>query len=713
MRQPDLQPLKGPAQAAAARERSSVDAESFRLMVEAVRDYAILMLDPDGRVESWNAGAERIKGYAAGEIVGEHFTRFYTPEDREAGLPERLLAAAREDGRVDDEGWRLRKDGSRFWASVVITAMRDQAGELRGYGKVTRDLTERHEAEQRLRASEERFHAAFAHAPVGVALVGLRGKDRGRLIQTNAALGRIVGRAEGDLDDTMLMNLEHPDGRRVTRELLERVDSGHSIRLEMRFVHRAGREIWVLVSSTPIPVPDGEPEYCVTQVLDVSDRKRFEGQLRYLADHDALTGLYNRHRFESELARVVAETQRYGRQNALLTLDLDGFKFVNDRLGHAVGDQLVQRIAGLLRDTVRSTDIVARLGGDEFAIILQEAGEEDAIAISEKILESVRHRAVVSRKTGLAKVTTSIGITIFDADCTLNAEELVIEADVAMYDAKESGRDRFSVYDRATNRREVVSKRHSWLERIRSAIDEDRFVLHAQPIKGICANGIARYELLLRMPDDHGDLIPPGAFLYNAERFDLMGDIDRWVLAHAIGLLHEHTRAGNQISLNVNLSGKSMNDPQLAGDLEAMLAKHPVPADRLIIEVTETAAIVNIERARELAAELRALGCAFALDDFGAGFASFYYLKHLDFDYLKIDGEFIENLLDTASDQLVVKAVVEIARGLGTQTIAEFVGSDAAVELLRELGVDYGQGYHLGRPGPLELILPKLPSTVV
>lgn len=522
-------------------------------MVEGVRDYAILMLDLHGRVASWNVGAERIKGYPAEEILGEHFTRFYTPADREAGLPERLLAAAREDGRVDDEGWRVRKDGSRFWASVVITAMRDEAGELRGYGKVTRDLSERHEAENRLRASEERFHAAFEHAPIGLAIVGLRGRDRGLLLQTNAALAKIVGWEEGELDGTMLMTLEHPDGRRVTRELLERVDSGHSIRLEMRFVHRAGREIWVLVSSTPIPVPGGDPEFCVTQVLDVSERKRFEGQLRYLADHDPLTGLFNRHRFEGELGRIVAETQRYGRQNALLTLDLDGFKFVNDRLGHAVGDQLVQRIAGLLHDTVRSTDIVARVGGDEFAIVLQEAGEQEAIVIAEKVLESVRHRAVVSRKTGPAKITTSIGITVFDADCTLTAEELVIEADVAMYDAKDNGRDCCSVYDRALNRREVVSKRHSWLERIRSVIDEDRFVLHAQPIRGICANAIPCYELLLRMPDGHGDLIPPGAFLYNAERFDLMGDIDRWVLAHAIELLHEHTRAGNQLSLNVNL----------------------------------------------------------------------------------------------------------------------------------------------------------------
>jgi EAL domain-containing protein (putative c-di-GMP-specific phosphodiesterase class I) len=204
--------------------------------------------------------------------------------------------------------------------------------------------------------------------------------------------------------------------------------------------------------------------------------------------------------------------------------------------------------------------------------------------------------------------------------------------------------------------------------------------------------------------------MPPGAFLSNAERFDLMGAIDRWVLRQAIELLDVHGRAGNDISLSVNLSGKTMNDDALPAELAGMLAMRPIEPDRLVIEVTETAAIVNIDRARELANDLRGLGCGFALDDFGSGFASFYYLKHLDFDFLKIDGEFIRKLSSTPTDQLVVRAVVDIARGLDTKTVAEFVGDADTVELLRSLGIDYGQGYHLGRPGPVNRVLPPLPD---
>jgi EAL domain-containing protein (putative c-di-GMP-specific phosphodiesterase class I) len=254
----------------------------------------------------------------------------------------------------------------------------------------------------------------------------------------------------------------------------------------------------------------------------------------------------------------------------------------------------------------------------------------------------------------------------------------------------------------------LAGERDPWFSRLRRALDEDRFVLHAQPIVPICSAGLPRYELLIRMLDDNGEIVPPGAFLLHAERFDLIGEIDRWVISEAVSLLHQHARVGNDFSLSVNLSGKTMNDLDLAGDLGEMLKARPIPPGRLVVEVTETAAIVNIERARELAQQLRQLGCLFALDDFGSGFSSFYYLKHLEFDYLKIDGEFITKLVSTETDQLLVQAVVGIARGLGTQTVAEFVGDTETVTLLEQLGVDYGQGFHLGRPAPVETLLPQL-----
>jgi EAL domain-containing protein (putative c-di-GMP-specific phosphodiesterase class I) len=240
--------------------------------------------------------------------------------------------------------------------------------------------------------------------------------------------------------------------------------------------------------------------------------------------------------------------------------------------------------------------------------------------------------------------------------------------------------------------------------RIHERGTEARFAL---PIIGICGNGRPRYELLLCLRTEDGDLIPPGAFM-NAERFGLMGDIDRWVLRSAIRLLHDHEQAGHDFCLAVNVSGKTMNHRSLADDLHAMLAELPIAPQRLTIEITETAAIVNIERACRLGCELRELGCQFALDDFGAVFSSFYYLKHLDFDYLKIDGEFIQKLPHTRNDQLVVTAVVDIAHGLNVKTIAEFVGDQDTADLLKVLGVDYEQGYHLGRPWPLADRLPAL-----
>jgi len=284
----------------------------------------------------------------------------------------------------------------------------------------------------------------------------------------------------------------------------------------------------------------------------------------------------------------------------------------------------------------------------------------------------------------------------------------MVEADIAMYEAKGNGRNQTSVYERDRDQRTGVVARQSWLERLKTAIGQERFELMAQPIRKICANGVDRYELLLRLRGDDDDLIPPGTFLYIAERLDLIQQIDRWVFAQAVMLLDECNRAGHDVSLSVNMSGKTLNDPVLLDDIEAIVGRRPVRSERLVVEVTETAAIVNIDKARHIAQGLRALGCQFALDDFGAGFASFYYLKHLEFDYLKIDGEFIKALILNPTDQLVVQSVVNIARGLGAKTVAEFVGDDATVQRLRELGVDYGQGYHLGRPRPVQEVLSVL-----
>ncbi len=700
-------------------ERELTDARDlFSGVLDAATETMILSTDADGVIRVFNRGAERMLGYRAQDVVGIAKPEiFHDPAEvaqraDEMGVQpsfEVFVKAARE-GRADSREWTfIRKDGSTLTVSLTITATRNTDGAVTGYIGVAVDVSEARAAELAKGQAERRFHAAFEHAPIGVALIDLRGSKRGSFIQTNPALTRLLGRQPGELDGMSIAHVTHPLDHDRLEDKLDALILGQSVTIEKRFVHADGHELWAMVSCTPIPADNGaEGEYAVAQIVDISERRRFEKQLRHLADHDALTGLYNRHRFESELERIVSDAHRYGRRAALLMLDLDGFKFVNDRFGHPVGDELVSRIGGLLRSTVRTTDVVARLGGDEFAIILQEAGEKQAVTVAENILDAIRRRGVVTQELRHARVTASVGITTLDQYCQLTGEELIVEADIAMYDAKAAGRNRHAVYDRSASRRETDSKHHAWLDRLRSAVDNDLFVLFAQQITDISGSGTTQFELLLRMRDEFGDLIPPAAFLYNAERFDLMGDIDRWVLRNAVKLLHDHHNAGNDISLAVNLSGKTMNDVALPADLAVMLAEHPIQEGRLIIEVTETAAIVNIDRARELARELRQMGCRFALDDFGAGFASFYYLKHLAFDYLKIDGEFIKKLTSTPTDQLVVRAVVEIAKGLGTETVAEFVGDEETLDMLRDFGVDYGQGFHLGRPGPLAENLPPL-----
>jgi diguanylate cyclase (GGDEF)-like protein len=473
-------------------------------------------------------------------------------------------------------------------------------------------------------------------------------------------------------------------------------------------MHGSGHFVWVLISATLLSDAEGSPSVAVTHVMDISDRKQFDGQLQHLADHDALTGLYNRRRFTEELEQSLKRSRRFDEPGAVLFLDLDGFKFVNDSLGHAAGDEMIIRVADLLGSTVRETDTLARVGGDEFAVLLPRCDTETASLVAEKLLAAVRLHGVTISENRHARISTSIGIAPFSGKEDLTADEVVVEADIAMYDAKEAGKDRCVVYERANGRRERLSVDQSWSQRLRQALENDRFVLHAQPIMPIASTGVPGFELLLRLADDHGDLILPGSFLSNAERFGVIDKIDQWVLGEAVRHLSRSHAAGNDLMLTVNVSGKTMGDARLGAYVERLLTEHPIRPDRLVIEITETAAIINIERAHRLAQELRALGCRMALDDFGAGFASFYYLKHLEFDYLKIDGEFIRNLCATPTDQLVVQAVVTVAAGLKTSTIAEFVGDDATLELLKDLGVSYGQGFHLGRPAALGQTLPYL-----
>ena len=444
---------------------------------------------------------------------------------------------------------------------------------------------------------------------------------------------------------------------------------------------------------------DGEVIGRVWSFRDATDSHRFLDRLRKLADNDALTGLFNRRRFEEELKREVASLRRREQPGALLVLDLDNFKFINDTLGHQAGDEVIARVARNVRERLRETDTLARLGGDEFAILLPEAGLEEARAVANSIIEAVRTLAVSAGGQQI-RVTASIGVTTF-GNRQIDGESLLVEADLAMYDAKAEGRDTVGLYTPMAVQRAQIESRLAWVGRVRGALDRELFTLYSQPVVSVPTGETVQHELLLRMLDN-GQVVLPGSFLASAERFGLMPAVDRWVVKEAVDLL---AATDPSLQLEVNVSGESIADDALTRALEDELARAGVDPARLIVEVVEQAAIANLDETRRFAQRVKQLGCQFALDDFGAGFGSFYYLKYLPFDYLKIDGDFIHSLPANRTDQLVVQAVADIARGLGKRTIAEFVGDDDTLALLQDCGVDLAQGYHLGRPGPADQLV--------
>jgi diguanylate cyclase (GGDEF)-like protein len=535
------------------------------------------------------------------------------------------------------------------------------------------------------RAAEERVALMGLITTTMAEGVCLLDPRAGTILYANPALERMLGYGAGELDgrSARLLGGLPPDGDW----------SG-----EVPCVTRAGTPVWCRANVSTFEHSEHGTLW-VTVLADITERKRHEAELERLVNRDPLTGLLNRRRFEEELVAQIARAQRYGARAALLALDLDNFKFVNDSLGHAAGDELIVRVADLLGRRLRHSDVVARLGGDEFAVLLPEASAADALRVAEALLASLRSEA----GAGLPRrVTASIGIALVEPHTESTAQAVLMAADIAMYDAKEEGGDQVAVYDHRRPRHTKMEDRLDWAERIRQAVDEDRFVLHAQRLLSLSDDERPRFELLVRLQETDGTLVAAGSFLPTAERFGLVADIDCWVVRRAIALLAAQQRAGTDVSLAVNLSARSVVDPRVAAVIERELAQSEADPRGLVLEIPERAAIEDLEHAQPFAERVGALGCELALDDFGAGFASFASLKNLDFDLVKIDGEFIADLAGDRTNQLVVRAVANMARELGKRTVAEFVGDERTLSMLRQYGIDYAQGYHVGRPVPLE-----------
>ncbi|TCO82346.1 diguanylate cyclase/phosphodiesterase [Plasticicumulans lactativorans] len=447
--------------------------------------------------------------------------------------------------------------------------------------------------------------------------------------------------------------------------------------------------------------------------LDNTERRGAESRLAWMADHDTLTGLPNRRRFQEELELMLNAAQRQGRVGALLLLDLDQFKYVNEADSHLSGDRLLKTIGSALAKELMLAELVARLGGDEFGVLVRDVDAEGAARVAAEINAIVSGvNCEVDGRTH--RITASIGVALFP-EHGQTVEELLANADLAMYQAKEAGRGHWHVFSEADRSREQLQNRVYWKDRVAQALAEDRFVLYFQPIMHIADGTIAHYEVLLRLLEDDGTVFAAGQFIDAAERTGMIHAVDRVVLSKAIHFLADINRRGIDVSFSLNLSGHSLNDADLLAHLQRELEASGVDTSRLIFEITETAAVGDFAQATSMILFIKSLGCRFALDDFGIGFSSFSYLKHFPVDYLKIDGSFIRQLAGSPDDQIIVKALNQIAAGFGKHTVAEYVESADTLALLREFGIDYAQGYYVSEPRSAEELfgLPLVPRSAL
>jgi diguanylate cyclase (GGDEF)-like protein/PAS domain S-box-containing protein len=659
----------------------------WRLSMDHLPDTAVLVLDRTLEVSLSTGGGARRQGLAT--AAGRQVDEVFSPEN--AALLQPLIAAAieGEEGVVELTAVET-GDEHEVWVSPLPGTTTTSGAAL----IMARDVSRDRARERELRASHDRVQRLFVDAPHGIAVLGRDGVVR----QVNPSLCVLLGRGEGELVGRPLADLGSAEDETIATLLADAADgdaaAGHA---DWTVVTPAGDEVHLSLSSTVLTSASGAAtagpqDEVLVNFADVSERFVYEQQLAHLADHDVLTGLANRRKFSAELDRHLAYCRRYGARGALLLIDLDHFKEVNDTLGHSAGDELLVGLADVLRRSVRASDVVARLGGDEFAVLLLESDLTGTELVAKNLVAAVRgHRT--SLGAAADAVTASVGAVVIEAPTT-SAEELLSDADALMYQAKNGGRDGWAVL-RSEDAQATAAP--TLTERLEEALAGEGFRLQLQPIWDVRAGRVTGAEALLRLGE--GDTaLSPGQFLPHAERSDLILAVDRWVVEHAVPLLARCQAVRPDFELAVNLSGRSVGDAVLERVILEALDRHGVDPHGLVLEVTETAAVSDLEAARGFAERVTATGCRFALDDFGAGFGSFHYLKNLPFDYVKIDGEFVTACDVNPADRAIVSSVVGIAHRLGKQAVAEFVTSPSILQVLEEEGVDFAQGHHIGRP---------------
>ncbi|WP_198670241.1 EAL domain-containing protein [Dyella sp. C9] len=631
------------------------------------------------------------------------------PRDRRAVM-RAVVAHVRRSHALDVEFRVPQPAGGVRWFHARGASTRDARGiALRTAGSVT-EITERRTADALLYAAKERAEVTLQSIGDAVITTDAQGRieylnpSAERLTRWHMELAR--GLPVSAICRFVTESTGEPAPDPIPQVLREQ--SAWSFGDKLVLAHSDGWSVAVDLTATPIRGRTGSIDGVVLVMRDVSRDREHAAQLAYQASHDGLTGLINRREFERRLARASRATHAGGPPFTVLYLDLDQFKVVNDTCSHAAGDELLRQVAALFARHVRGFDAVARLGGDEFVVLLEDCDAGAALTIAENLRAAINDEPFVFGERSFA-ITASIGLVSLDGE-QLAREDILGAADAACHLAKEKGRNRVQTYHLDNDEVAVRQSEMSWVSRIQAALAEGRFCLFAQDIADLREPGGPRHvELLLRMVSEDGLLIPPRAFIPAAERYGLMPSIDRWVVQSAFATLRQRldrdpARAPRLCA--INLSGNSLCEEGFAGFLRQQFNQFSIAPSMICFEITETAAISSLSRATTFIHEMRRLGCRFSLDDFGAGMSSFTYLKHLPVDFVKIEGSFVKDMIEDPIDFAMVEAINNIGHVTGKLTIAECVGSEALLQQVRKLGIDFAQGFALSLPRPFAMSPP-------
>lgn len=670
-------------------------------LVDACANDGVWDYDAASNRTTFSARWKAMLGYAPDELLDTpNWHRLVHPDD----LP-RVSQLMREHvsgkSKMFDSVHRLKhRDGEWRWVVSRVRAHVDAGGRLKRLIAVEFDITERKLYEEALFREKESAQITLQSIgdgvittdehgrveylnPVGETLTGWRLED---------AMGKAVDEIFRAFHEETCEPLENPLAVAVRR-----TRSIKSVR-PMLLIRRDGNELYVESTASPIRDGTGTVTGGVLVFHDVTEARELNRRLSYHASHDVLTGLVNRREFENRLERALKSARAKETSYALLHIDLDQFKIINDTCGHSAGDALLGQVGALLKSKVRWRDSLARLGGDEFGVLLESCALDEALRTAEVLREAVRNfRFQWEDRT--FRLGGSIGVVPLTPE-NADVASVLSAADSACHAAKEAGRNRVHCFEE--NDIDLMRRRREmqWAARINTALEENRFELYRQTILPLQADeGGAHYELLIRMKDEQGKIVPPDNFIASAERYGLMPSIDRWVVENAFRwLVSEADERANLALCSINLSGQSMGDDKFLPFVIDQFHRSGLDATKICFEITETSAIANFSQANRFIQALRDLGCKFALDDFGTGLSSFGYLKHFPVDYLKIDGSFVKELLHDPIDREMVRSINEIGHLTGKKTIAEYAENEDIITMLRSLGVDYAQGYGISMP---------------